>query len=323
MPTATEIEQILALLCRGYQPRSTPYVPKPISPSIELAETLMFSFGLNFKKLMADSGLLELGYSDKRHFRSKPVFDRKNIQDLRLVAQHFSFLEHLECFRNELPNLDGIEKFCNLKIANFNKNKLVSLQALQNVQAPLQKLQLSENLLTEFPNVPNLSHLQELDISYNQIRRFKSFPVLPKLQFLECQHNQLESLLGLETCENLVFLNCSHNQLRSLQALNKLPKIERLFCAGNELVHLEGIQHLSQITHLNLSDNELSDVSFLQYLPNLQELDISNNIISDFSVVKKLSLKRLSFHGNPGAEDLHPGTFSHLYKTKKKIKKFL
>jgi Leucine-rich repeat (LRR) protein len=129
--------------------------------------------------------------------------------------------------------------------------------------------------------------------------------------------------LGLESCENLVFLNCSHNQLRSLQALNKLPKLERLFCAGNGLAHLEGIQHLSQITHLNLSDNELSDISFLQYLPNLQELDISNNLITDFSPVKKLRLQRLSFHGNPGAEALHPGAFSHLYKTKKKIKKFL
>ncbi|MDE0088821.1 MAG: leucine-rich repeat domain-containing protein [Candidatus Poribacteria bacterium] len=129
----------------------------------------------------------------------------------------------------------------------------------------LEKLDLSNNQISDVSPLAGLTKLEELDLSDNSNAKGKS----------------ITNLTGLELAINLEKLDLSNNQISDLTPLKDLKNLEEL----------------------DLSDNKILDVNPLANLTELKELDLDNNSISDMSALA--GLKNLTLHFNKHHETIN------------------
>ena len=129
----------------------------------------------------------------------------KSISDLTGI-QDFTALYNLECYNNQLTNID-LTQNSDLWYLNINNNQLTSLDLTQNIA--LLSLMCDENQLTS------------LDLTQNTA-----------LDLIGCYNNQLTSL-DLTQNIALLHLDCSYNQLSCLNVKNGNNSSISLFSSNN------------------------------------------------------------------------------------------
>lgn len=117
-----------------------------------------------------------------------------------------SKITNLYCSGYELTDLDGIDKFVNLKILDCSNNKLVYLENFEN------------------------SNIEEIYCSNNKIKSLYGLQK-SKLKYLHCNNNQLESLEFINSDIQHIF--CENNQINNLDVVNELTSLKTLFCKNN------------------------------------------------------------------------------------------
>ncbi|MDR2423429.1 MAG: Ig-like domain-containing protein [Prevotellaceae bacterium] len=210
--------------------------------------------------------------------------------------QHFVNLEELECYGNQLTEMD-VSQLKKLKTLSCYGNQLTSL------------------------NVSGLTNLQRLDCSENQLMSL-SVSGLTKLEDLQCYENQLTSLnvSGLTKLEDL---NCSNNLMRSTTDVtgwkeNKgwifnpqttTDDITAAFTDDNfrnavyEVIGKtapEPIMYVDvvRITSLSVANKQIASLSGIQYFTRLQTLRCDNNKLTVLDVSGLSNLKMLECYSN-------------------------
>ncbi|MBO4870527.1 MAG: leucine-rich repeat domain-containing protein [Muribaculaceae bacterium] len=195
---------------------------------------------------------------------------RKNIADLTGI-EHFTALENLECYSNQLTSLD-LSQNTVLTDLDCEGNQLMSLDVSHNTALTrlvctsnqLDTLDLSHNTaLTELWCYDN--QLTGLDVSQNTA-----------LTELWCYDNQLTSL---DVSQNtaLTRLDCDGNQLTSLD-VSQNTDLKELTCSSNQLTALD-VSHNTALTWLECSDNQLTALD-VSHNTALEHLYCSNNQIN-------------------------------------------
>jgi Leucine-rich repeat (LRR) protein len=96
----------------------------------------------------------------------------------------------IDCRKEKLIDLNGIEEFINLRFLYCGDNKL-----------------------TELPDLNNLCNLQILNCSHNRLTKLPDLSSLKKLQYLYCRSNKLSKLPDLTDMKNLMQISCYDNDL--------------------------------------------------------------------------------------------------------------
>lgn len=105
----------------------------------------------------------------------------------------------INCFCQNIADVDGIQYFTNLRSLNFVNNALVDIRPIANLTA-LTDLKLSGNFIddleTNFP-LSSLTSLTSLDLSNNQIGNTTAFATLTNLSFISLANNRLSEIESL------------------------------------------------------------------------------------------------------------------------------
>ena len=96
----------------------------------------------------------------------------------------------INCGISNLIDLNGIEKFKNLKELYCRNNKLTSLPDLNQLKN-LKFLYCENNKLTSLPDLNQLKNLKELYCYDNKLTSLPDLSQLKNLKYLYCQNNKL------------------------------------------------------------------------------------------------------------------------------------
>ena len=216
------------------------------------------------------------GRSNKVDYSIFDIAD-KSITNLTGI-EHFTILEWLECYDNQLTSLD-VSQNTALKKLSCSSNQLTSLDV--SGCTALKTLSCGRNQLTSL-DVSKNAALTELMCGYNQLTSL-DVSKNTALTLLSCDVNPLASL-DVSKNAALTTLYCSENQLTSLD-VSQNAVLDYLRCGGNQLTSLD-VSKNAALTGLNCSDNQLTsfDVSGCTALTSLicddnrlTSLDVSKN----------------------------------------------
>ena len=157
------------------------------------------------------------------------IFDiaYKSITNLTGI-EHFTILEWLECYDNQLTSLD-VSQNTALKKLSCDRNQLTSLDV--SGCTALKTLSCGRNQLTSL-DVSKNAALTELMCGYNQLTSL-DVSKNTALTLLDCSNNQLTDLALSENVA-LTHLSCNYNQLTLLDVA-KNTKLTDLRCYGNQI----------------------------------------------------------------------------------------
>ncbi|KAF4666474.1 hypothetical protein FOL47_004075 [Perkinsus chesapeaki] len=173
-------------------------------------------------------------------------------------------LEILECQRNRLESLEGVEVLNRLIRLDASHNSLGS-EAIDNALKPLRNLMV-------------------IDLGNNRIDKIGSGTLLGlrALKELWLDANSIRSISFIPKGNSLSVISVACNRLRSLKGLPKCPQLIELYLSRNRLCTVEGIAEVCpSLEVLELADNRLEEgrpvAKELSNLVDLAELTISGN----------------------------------------------
>lgn len=184
------------------------------------------------------------------------------------------YITSLDLSANELRDIDALSQ----------------KSGLSSYLEHLQRLELHQNMLTDFPQqlCEMLKCLTHLDLHSNKLISFPPYLLKIKcLATLDISRNNIGSLV-LEPawkCPTLRLLNLSYNQLTFLpEHLGTVAKnLEQLIVEGNKISELCSHLSLKELKVLNLSKNFISLLpkDFLKACPKVENFSAQMNFLAD------------------------------------------
>lgn len=140
----------------------------------------------------------------------------------------------------------------------------------------------------------------ELDLSENDLTELPDLSKYPSLRFLTFRHNSVTSFKGCENNEHLIAIDCDFNQITSFEFLPK--NLKYLSCDHNLI---NSWKHLpTHLYRLSISDNQLISVDLSRH-QQLKHLDLSLNPIRSLEgcpeIMEDLNCSRCSLKNLQGA----------------------
>jgi len=150
------------------------------------------------------------------------------------------------------------ERDWKVKEINFTGCSLTSLPIStwisEGLMSKVKKLDLSENLLTELPDLTGLNALESLEVYGNRLKKFPNLLKIKRLQNLDLSDNLIRKVPRMIHGDNLVNIDLSYNMLETFD-----------------------VENLKVLKYLNLSFNRFSIAPDLKYCPRLKMVDLSYN----------------------------------------------
>ena len=207
----------------------------------------------------------------------------KGISDLAGIS-HFTALETLNCFNNQLTSLD-VSKNTALTYLDCYGNQLTSLDVSKNTA--LTYLDCGRNQLTSL-DVSKNTALTELDCRSNQLTKL-DVSKNTALTELDCRSNQLTKL-DVSKNTALTTLYCWDNQLTKLD-VSKNTALTDLACYNNQLTSLD-VSKNTALTYLDCDNNQLTSLDIsntntdnLTCRDNIYQIVVDNDRTFDLSTL--------------------------------------
>ena len=221
----------------------------------------------------------------------------KGISDLAGIS-HFTALETLNCFNNQLTSLD-VSKNTALTYLDCYGNQLTSLDVSKNTA--LTYLDCGRNQLTSL-DVSKNTALTELDCRSNQLTKL-DVSKNTALTTLYCWDNQLTKL-DVSKNTALTDLACYNNQLTSLD-VSKNTALTYLDCDNNQLTSLD-------ISNTNTDNLTCRDNIYQIVVDNDRTFDLST-LPGNFGVAKTSDWSGGKVSGNTLTVDSDKDTVTYKY----------
>jgi Leucine-rich repeat (LRR) protein len=135
----------------------------------------------------------------------------------------------------------------------------------------------TDNELTELPDLTEYMHLQILDISNNKISSLNKLP--SSLLELNCNENKISELPSTISCPNLKRIECSNNNICDIPIYKNLTN---LLCSNNNIKSITGLKNLEKLLCVN------NKINIINSCDNLKYLDCSHNDVKQLQVMDKL-----------------------------------
>jgi len=157
-------------------------------PLIEfLNNHIEFFKEINLNSIMYDDKIIGFLGENILNLREKGV---KNVNDIRLPEDECLKIEEIDLSNNLINELDGIQKFSNVRRLKLNNNKIYNIDVLNNLEQ-LQHLSLRNNIISNMENTITLHNLETLDLSGNRELEeipewVNSLPALNSVNLMNC-----------------------------------------------------------------------------------------------------------------------------------------
>lgn len=154
----------------------------------------------------------------------------------------------------------------------------------------LRKLSISDQTISSFSFLANMSHLEELEIKNCSVSdSLELVAALPALQRLTISGTSISSVADLSNASGIVYLDLSSNAIGDLSPLSNMSALESLDLSNNAVADLSPLSGLPQLSSVYLSHNIISSMAPLSSCPNLTSINLSYNKIDAITAVDQLS----------------------------------
>jgi len=187
-------------------------------------------------------------------------------------------------YMHDNVDLDSVEyrllecKKSNYSTLDFSHMDIKELPEIdKNIKSCINYLFITDNELTELPDLDEYIHLQILDISHNKIKKINRLP--SSLIEFNCKENKISELPSYNSCPNLKRIECSNNNICNIPNYSNLTS---LLCNNNNIKSITGLKNLEKLLCV---DNK---ITLINGCDNLKYLDCSNNDIKNIPEMSKL-----------------------------------
>ena len=176
------------------------------------------------------------------------------------------------------------------KDLDLSRNQIASVDFIPGPLPVLSEIDLSNNLLTEFPDFSNCSNVSVVILDRNALTHISAdrLDILTRLTRLSLTHNSLQTIPDVpgpgNTLSELFLSNNDFSELSTLQYLGRA--LQKLHAAHNHIGYIPRalLEQLKCLTQLSLGSNQIT--SFPDIEPILENLEIlgltRNNDIDTF-----------------------------------------
>ncbi|KAM4748897.1 leucine-rich repeat serine/threonine-protein kinase 2 [Rhinophrynus dorsalis] len=258
-----------------------------------------------------DNSKLEAVTSRRRHCNSLETYgDDSNVQRKKDFLQlDYAGKSPLHMKRGDsFPSLAEKEYIRSLDLSANDLGTIdlvIKKSCLTNHLERLEKLELQQNSLTEFPKslCEALKSLTYLDLRSNN---FKSFPFhvleIRSILSFDISRNEIGPTLQMDSsklCLTLKHLNLSYNQLKCFpESIGSVAqKLEELILEGNNISEICSPLCLSELRTINLNKNVISSLAsdFLKDCAKLETFSaMTNLLVTAPNLPQKITTLRLS-----------------------------
>ncbi len=234
-------------------------------------------------------------------------------EDLAPVAT-LTNLQQLELrwMLNHMDERQWVAASAPLRRLNLEGNGLTNFGWLSDFPR-LESLNLADNELRDLSALAGLTNLTYLTLSRNPLTDYAALSGAPRLVNLELSGNHLSNLGFLAALPGLKFLDLSYNAITNLDPLLGLTNLESLVLAGNPAANFPLLTNMPRLTSLWLHDCGLGNANFIAGLPGLRHLNLDGNQIVDVTPVLGLTnLTGLGFSHNPADNPLAVAALTRL-----------
>lgn len=219
----------------------------------------------------------------------------------------FHYSKSLDLSNNYLASIPkNLSNFKKLEVLDLSKNQiklsLTDIGRLLTVSKTLKTLNLNTNQISNIPKNAflalrqSLPNLQKLDISNNQITEFDNITMFDNLEFLQASGNKIRSIpSSIKNLKKLEFLYLGNNKLEVINpALSSLQNLKLLALNNNKILRIpENLTNLVNLRTLHLHYNEIAVIPAGLVKP------IETNCNSGQNSPKTCHVQEITLRGNP------------------------
>ena len=193
---------------------------------------------------------------------------------------------------SEVSNLEGIEKFTNLRTLEIESTKINDISVLSNL-TNLEELHIygdykikdfsrvtSNQSIKDLTPISKLTKLNKLTLSGYNISDISFLSTLTKLTELDLMNNKIKDITPISKLTSLQKLYLSLNEISDISALSSLTNLEELDISGNQINDLTALSGLKRLKTVNSSDQELSITFKDKNLYNMIVKALENKILT-------------------------------------------
>jgi len=142
---------------------------------------------IDLNSIMYDEKIIGFLGGTILNLREKGV---KHVIDIKLPEDEYLKIEEIDLSNNLINDLDGIQKFSNVRRLKLNNNKIYNIDILNKLKL-LQHLSLRNNIISNMESTITLPNLESLDLSGNRELKeipdwLNSLPALNSVSFMNC-----------------------------------------------------------------------------------------------------------------------------------------
>lgn len=146
--------------------------------------------------------------------------------------------------------------------------------------------------------IQNLASLERLDLTDNRVTQIGQLAGLTRLNWLDLWGNSIVDVGALGGLVELNYLSLGNNGVSNVDELATLTNLTLLRIRENEITDIGALRGLSQLTNVDISYNNISDMSALGGMTRLETLRVYNNPITDISAMRGMTkLNEVHVHG--------------------------
>uniref|UniRef100_A0A3Q2XHD2 Leucine rich repeats and guanylate kinase domain containing n=1 Tax=Hippocampus comes TaxID=109280 RepID=A0A3Q2XHD2_HIPCM len=197
--------------------------------------------------------------------------------------QYNSLLSSCDClllyYLHIVLDISVLSNYVHLQKLELSNNRITDLSCVSHMPF-LVILDVSHNEISDFFGFDPPKNLKEVNFSYNILTQMKDMSAYEALVKLELDHNRLKRIHGLEKCCKLTYLSVAHNTITSICSLDDVPLKDLNLDnnnRGNHLTSTEGLENLKRIHTLDLSVNRISSLAGLNNLHLLGSINLERN----------------------------------------------
>lgn len=237
-------------------------------------------------------------------FNQFPALERLKLGDNFLTAvrsHYFNGLKELSVVDLSSNLIDVVDEnsFASLESLlwlSLADNCIVNL-ALHLPLVALDSINLSLNLIANFPRFKSIKTIDSLDVSYNTKGVLN---VRVDAKFSQVERDRIANTRAMESIKSL---NVAYNEISNLTQLRPFVNLDELDLSGNPIDFAAGdFPHWTQLEKLNLSDTELASLDGFRIAHCKQFTWLSvvhNPLQADFDTMAKFpNLQHLHFSSN-------------------------
>lgn len=173
-----------------------------------------------------------------------------------------------------------------------------SIDLTCDLVADLTSLVAQEAGIENLEGIQNLTSLERLDLTDNAVTDISQLAGLTSLNWLDLWGNSIEDVSVLAGLSEVTYLSVGDNEVSNVDALAALTALTLLRIRENEIADISALSGLTQMTNLDISYNNISDISALGEMTRLETLRVYNNPITDISATRGMdALSEVHVHG--------------------------